>query len=230
MLVWAGTLQIKGHRLQSQYQLSYLRGVPDSTQWGKPGKRGSCQGHDSGDPQVRGPLANTTTSSPSDRSVRSSSGGYAGLADEVDLRTAVGGVLKGVALAAVLGVGGELAFGSSDSDLVSVSARAGGTAMREDLLTEPADEIACNSGYRLQEVGGRGETFAATAAKSAITGGSRRTARSPTRGDAWMTRYGGLSATIGTTINTAAMTMPGEFAPSQLCRRIMLRPEPLRAL
>ena len=39
-------------RLQSQYQLSYRRGVPASTQWGKPGKRGSCQGHDSGDPQA----------------------------------------------------------------------------------------------------------------------------------------------------------------------------------
>jgi hypothetical protein len=34
--------------------------------------------------------------------------------------------------------------------------------MHEDLLTEPADEIACNRGYRLEEVGGRGEISAAT--------------------------------------------------------------------
>jgi type IV secretory pathway VirB10-like protein len=44
------------------------------------------------------------------------SGGYAGLADEVDLHTWK--LLKGVALATVLGVGSELAFGSSDSDLI----------------------------------------------------------------------------------------------------------------
>ncbi|WP_334151680.1 TrbI/VirB10 family protein [Hyphomicrobium sp.] len=43
-------------------------------------------------------------------------GGYAGLADEVDLHTWK--LLKGVALATVLGVGSELAFGSSDSDLI----------------------------------------------------------------------------------------------------------------
>ena len=43
-------------------------------------------------------------------------GGYAGLADEVDLHTWK--LLKGVALATVLGVGSQLAFGSSDSDLV----------------------------------------------------------------------------------------------------------------
>ncbi len=43
-------------------------------------------------------------------------GGYAGLADQVDLHTWK--LLKGVALATVLGVGSQLAFGSSDSDLV----------------------------------------------------------------------------------------------------------------
>ena len=43
-------------------------------------------------------------------------GGYAGLADQVDFHTWK--LLKGVALATVLGVGSELAFGSSDSDLV----------------------------------------------------------------------------------------------------------------
>ena len=44
-------------------------------------------------------------------------GGYAGLADEVDLHTWK--LLKGVALATVLGVGSELAFGSSENDLIS---------------------------------------------------------------------------------------------------------------
>jgi hypothetical protein len=43
--------------------------------------------------------------------------------------------LKGVALATVLGVGSELAFGSSDSDLVRRVRKAGETAMRKDLLT-----------------------------------------------------------------------------------------------
>jgi type IV secretion system protein VirB10 len=43
-------------------------------------------------------------------------GGYAGLADQVDFHTWK--LLKGVALATVLGVGSELVFGSSDSDLV----------------------------------------------------------------------------------------------------------------
>ena len=43
-------------------------------------------------------------------------GGYAGLADQVDLHTWK--LLKGVALSTVLGVGSQLAFGSSDSDLV----------------------------------------------------------------------------------------------------------------
>ncbi|MGE0851972.1 MAG: TrbI/VirB10 family protein [Hyphomicrobiaceae bacterium] len=43
-------------------------------------------------------------------------GGYSGLADQVDLHTWK--LLKGVALATVLGVGSELAFGSSDNDLI----------------------------------------------------------------------------------------------------------------
>ena len=45
-------------------------------------------------------------------------GGYAGLADQVDLHTWK--LLKGIAMASVLGVGSELAFGSSDNDLVKV--------------------------------------------------------------------------------------------------------------
>ena len=47
-------------------------------------------------------------------------GGYAGLADQVDFHTWK--LLKGVALATVLGVGSELAFGSSDSDLIRAAA------------------------------------------------------------------------------------------------------------
>jgi type IV secretion system protein VirB10 len=43
--------------------------------------------------------------------------GYTGLADEVDLHTWK--LLKGVALATVLGVGSQLAFGSTDSDLLN---------------------------------------------------------------------------------------------------------------
>jgi type IV secretion system protein VirB10 len=43
-------------------------------------------------------------------------GGYARLAAQVDFHTWK--LLKGVALATVLGVGSELAFGSSDSDLI----------------------------------------------------------------------------------------------------------------
>jgi hypothetical protein len=66
-----------------------------------------------------------------------------------------------VALATVLGVGSKLAFGSSDIDLVSGLRKAGETAMDEDLLTEPADEIVCNGGCRLEEIGGRGEISAA---------------------------------------------------------------------
>jgi len=48
--------------------------------------------------------------------------GYAGLTDEVDLHTWK--FLKGVALATVLGVGSELAFGTSDNDLVKAFAQA----------------------------------------------------------------------------------------------------------
>ncbi len=43
-------------------------------------------------------------------------GGYAGLADEVDLHTWK--LLKGIALSTLLGIGNQLAFGSTDSDLV----------------------------------------------------------------------------------------------------------------
>jgi type IV secretory pathway VirB10-like protein len=48
--------------------------------------------------------------------------GYAGLADDVDLHTWK--LLKGVALATVLGVGSQLALGTSDNDLVKALAQA----------------------------------------------------------------------------------------------------------
>ena len=43
-------------------------------------------------------------------------GGYAGLADEVDLHTWK--LLKGIALSTMLGIGNQLAFGNTDNDLV----------------------------------------------------------------------------------------------------------------
>jgi hypothetical protein len=47
------------------------------------------------------------------------------------------------------------------SDLASGLRKAGETRI-EDLLTEPADKAAFNGGCRLEEIGGRGEIFAAT--------------------------------------------------------------------
>ena len=70
-------------------------------------------------------------------------GGYAGLADDVDLHTWK--LLKGIALATVLGVGSQLAFGSSDSDLVkalsqatqSTTNRAGQRLVERNLNVQP---------------------------------------------------------------------------------------------
>ena len=81
-------------------------------------------------------------------------GGYAGLADEVDLHTWK--LLKGVALATVLGVGSELAFGSSDSDLVkalqqstqSTTNRAGQRLVERNLNVQPT--ITVRPGWPLR--------------------------------------------------------------------------------
>jgi type IV secretion system protein TrbI len=81
-------------------------------------------------------------------------GGYAGLADEVDLHTWK--LLKGVALATVLGVGSELAFGSSDSDLVkalqqstqSTTNRAGQRLIERNLNVQPT--ITVRPGWPLR--------------------------------------------------------------------------------
>src|SRR5262245_3911149 len=70
-------------------------------------------------------------------------GGYAGLSDQVDLHTWK--LLKGIALATVLGVGSQLAFGSSDSDLVkalqqstqSTTNRAGQRLVERNLNVQP---------------------------------------------------------------------------------------------
>jgi type IV secretion system protein VirB10 len=83
-------------------------------------------------------------------------GGYAGLADEVDLHTWK--LLKGVALATVLGVGSELAFGSSDSDLVkalqqstqSTTNRAGQRLVERNLNVQPT--ITVRPGWPLRLV------------------------------------------------------------------------------
>ena len=84
------------------------------------------------------------------------SGGYAGLADEVDLHTWK--LLKGVALATVLGVGSELAFGSSDSDLIkalqqstqSTTNRAGQRVVERNLNVQPT--ITVRPGWPLRVI------------------------------------------------------------------------------
>ena len=63
-------------------------------------------------------------------------GGYAGLSDKVDVHTWQ--LLKGVALSTLLGVGTELSFGSSESDLVraiSESAQQSGSRAGDQLVT-----------------------------------------------------------------------------------------------
>lgn len=83
-------------------------------------------------------------------------GGYAGLADEVDLHTWK--LLKGVALATVLGVSSELAFGSSDSDLVralqqstqSTTNRAGQRLIERNLNVQPT--ITVRPGWPLRVI------------------------------------------------------------------------------
>jgi type IV secretion system protein VirB10 len=81
-------------------------------------------------------------------------GGYAGLADQVDLHTWK--LLKGIAMATVLGVGSELAFGSSDSDLVkalqqstqSTTNRAGQRLVERNLNVQPT--ITVRPGWPLR--------------------------------------------------------------------------------
>jgi type IV secretion system protein TrbI len=83
-------------------------------------------------------------------------GGYAGLADDVDLHTWK--LLKGVALATVLGVGSELAFGSSDNDLVkalqlstqSTTNRAGQRLVERNLNVQPT--ITVRPGWPLRVI------------------------------------------------------------------------------
>jgi type IV secretion system protein TrbI len=74
-------------------------------------------------------------------------GGYAGLADQVDFHTWK--LLKGVALATVLGVGSELVFGSSDSDLIkalqqstqATTNRAGQRLIERQLNVQPTIKV-----------------------------------------------------------------------------------------
>jgi type IV secretion system protein VirB10 len=83
-------------------------------------------------------------------------GGYAGLADDVDFHTWK--MLKGVALATVLGVGSQLAFGSSDSDLVkalqqstqSTTNRAGQRLVERHLNVQPT--ITVRPGWPLRVI------------------------------------------------------------------------------
>ena len=83
-------------------------------------------------------------------------GGYAGLADQVDLHTWK--LLKGVALATVLGVGSELAFGSADSDLIkalqqstqATTNRAGQRLVERNLNVQPT--ITVRPGWPLRVI------------------------------------------------------------------------------
>ncbi len=84
-------------------------------------------------------------------------GGYAGLADQVDLHTWQ--LLKGVALATVLGVGSELVFGGSgDSDLIralqlstqSTTNRAGQRLIERHLNVQPT--ITVHPGWPLRVI------------------------------------------------------------------------------
>jgi type IV secretion system protein VirB10 len=81
-------------------------------------------------------------------------GGYAGLADQVDFHTWK--LLKGVALATVLGVGSELTFDSSDSDLTralqqstqATTNRAGQRLIERQLNVQPT--ITVRPGWPLR--------------------------------------------------------------------------------
>jgi type IV secretion system protein TrbI len=84
-------------------------------------------------------------------------GGYAGLADQVDMHTWK--LLKGVALATVLGIGSELAFGSAgDSDLIralqqstqATSNRAGQRLVERQLNVQPT--ITVRPGWPLNVI------------------------------------------------------------------------------
>ncbi|ODT25569.1 MAG: hypothetical protein ABS54_08650 [Hyphomicrobium sp. SCN 65-11] len=83
-------------------------------------------------------------------------GGYAGLADQVDLHTWQ--MLKGVALATVLGVGSELIFGASDDDLIralqlstqSTTNRAGQRLIERHLNVQPT--ITVRPGWPLRVI------------------------------------------------------------------------------
>jgi type IV secretion system protein VirB10 len=83
-------------------------------------------------------------------------GGYSGLADQVDFHTWK--LLKGVALATVLGVGSELVFGSSDSDLVkalqqstqATTNRAGQRLIERQLNVQPT--ITVRPGWPLRVI------------------------------------------------------------------------------
>jgi type IV secretion system protein VirB10 len=83
-------------------------------------------------------------------------GGYAGLADQVDFHTWK--LLKGVAFATVLGVGSELVFDSSESDLVkalqqstqATTNRAGQRLIERQLNVQPT--IAVRPGWPLRVI------------------------------------------------------------------------------
>jgi len=83
-------------------------------------------------------------------------GGYSGLSDDVDLHTWK--LLKGVALATVLGVGSQLAFGSSNNDLIkalqqstqATTNRAGQRLVERNLNVQPT--ITVRPGWPLRVI------------------------------------------------------------------------------
>jgi type IV secretion system protein VirB10 len=85
----------------------------------------------------------------------SDTAGFAGLADKVDRHTWQ--ILKGVALSTLLGVGSELSFGSSESDLVRAiresaqqsGARAGDQLVARNLAIQPTITIRPGSPLRI---------------------------------------------------------------------------------
>ncbi|MEI9996782.1 MAG: TrbI/VirB10 family protein [Rhizomicrobium sp.] len=86
----------------------------------------------------------------------SDTSGYAGLEDDVDYHTWT--LLKGIAMSTLLGVGGQVAFGSSNSDLVQVirestqesTNQAGQALVEKDLNIQPT--ITVRPGWPLRVI------------------------------------------------------------------------------
>jgi type IV secretion system protein VirB10 len=86
----------------------------------------------------------------------SDTSGYAGLSDEVDYHTWT--LLKGIAMSTLLGIGGQVAFGSGNSDLVQAirestqesTNQAGQDLVEKDLNVQPT--ITVRPGWALRVI------------------------------------------------------------------------------